>query len=229
VKHSNDDAGKVNSHAPGLSLGGGGGSMPRVKNGTLRLAVQRLGQARPTKLEIYREHDRRSPTARKACRTAYEGKLRRALERHFAEFTIDRLTTGVDLEKSFGPIYARGLLRRGRSGFAVLGVNEKETQASIDAALTFGILWLEACRKNPRFSQNRGEAGHPQPRSLLVEGLILFVPAGCSALVRERMANLNRRAAKWRLVEFDERHDAVVEVDCPDRGKYRDAARTCHE
>ena len=28
-----------------------------VKNGTLRLAVQRLGQARPTKLEIYRERD----------------------------------------------------------------------------------------------------------------------------------------------------------------------------
>ena len=30
-----------------------------VKNGTLRLAVQRLGQARPTKLEICRERDRR--------------------------------------------------------------------------------------------------------------------------------------------------------------------------
>src|SRR5271165_1224048 len=42
-----------------------------VKNGTLRLAVQRLGQARPTKLEICRERDRRSPTAKKACRVAY--------------------------------------------------------------------------------------------------------------------------------------------------------------
>jgi hypothetical protein len=31
-----------------------------VKNGTLRLAVQRLGQARPAKLEICRERDRRS-------------------------------------------------------------------------------------------------------------------------------------------------------------------------
>ena len=37
-----------------------------VKNGTLRLAVQRLGQARPTKLEICRERDRRTPTAKKA-------------------------------------------------------------------------------------------------------------------------------------------------------------------
>jgi len=110
-----------------------------VKNGTLRLAVQRLGQSRPSKLEICRERDSRSPSAKKACRAAYEQKLRRALERNFPGFTIARLTSGMDLEKSFGPIYTRGVIRRGQSGFAVLGVNRKETQASIDAALTFGI------------------------------------------------------------------------------------------
>ena len=36
-----------------------------VKSGTLRLAVQRLGQPQPTKLEICRERDRRSPTAKR--------------------------------------------------------------------------------------------------------------------------------------------------------------------
>src|ERR1700687_2791658 len=41
-----------------------------VKNGTLRLVVQRLGQARPTRLEICRELDRRSPSAKKAARTS---------------------------------------------------------------------------------------------------------------------------------------------------------------
>src|SRR6202040_4125189 len=56
------------------------------------------------------------------------------------------LITSADLERSFGPIYARGLLRRGQSSFAVLGVNPHETQSSIDAALTFGILWLDLCR-----------------------------------------------------------------------------------
>jgi hypothetical protein len=75
-----------------------------MKNGMLRLAVQRLGQARPTKLEICQERDRRSPSSKKACRIAYEAKLRRALGRHFPGFAIVRLTTGVDLEKSFGPI-----------------------------------------------------------------------------------------------------------------------------
>ena len=195
-----------------------------VKNGALRLAVQRLGQARPTKLEICRERDRRSPTAKKACRMAYEAKLRRALERHFPGFTIDRLTSGVDLEKSFGPIYARGVIRRGQSAFAVFGVNEKETQASIDASLTFGILWMDGCRESSQVSQKKRDLGHPT--ASLVEGVHLFVPAGCSALVRERMANLNPAAAKWRLFEFDERQDAVVEIDCGDRGNI--ATRLVH-
>jgi len=96
-------------------------------------------------------------------------------------------------------------------------------QGSIDAALTFGILWLDVCRENPQFSEKKGQMGHP---SCLVQGLILIVPAGCSALVRERMANLHRGAAKWRLFEFDERQDAVFEIDCTDRGNV--ATRLVH-
>jgi hypothetical protein len=184
-----------------------------IKNGTLRLAVQRLGQSRPTKLEICRERDRRSPSAKRAARIAYEPRLRHALERYFPGFAISRLTTGVDLEKSFGPIYARGLLRQGQSGFAVLGVNAQETQAPIDASLTFAILWMDVCRQ--------AQAG-----KVLVEGLNLVVPAEKSTLVRERMANLNRAAAKWRLFELDERHDAIVEIDCADRGNV--ATRLVH-
>jgi hypothetical protein len=184
-----------------------------LKNGTLRLAVQRLGQARPTKLEICRDRDRRSPSAKKASRARYEQRMRRALERHFPGYSITRLTCSVDLEKSFGPIYARGLVRKGQSAYAVLGVNEQETQASIDAALTFGILWLDVCRQ--------ASAG-----KILVEGLHLFLPHGSSALVRERVANLNRAAAKWSLFEFNERDGAVLAMDCSDRGNV--ATRLVH-
>src|SRR5258708_7563846 len=169
-----------------------------IKNGTLRLAVQRLGQARPSKLEICRERDRRSPTARRAARSAYEQKLRRTLERNFPEFKITRLTGGMDLEKSFGPVYTRGVIRQGHSAFAVLGVNAQETQSSIDAALTFGILWLDVCRR-------------AQAANVLVEGLKMFVPAGTSVLVRERIANLSREGAEGSLVGLDEPHEALVE------------------
>lgn len=184
-----------------------------IKNEILRLAVQRLGQSKPTKLEICRERDRRTPTAKRAARVAYQRVLHRVLQRHFPGFSIDRLSTSMDLERSFGPVYARGLIHRGQSAFAVLGVNGQETQGSIDAALTFGILWLDACRvaKAGRFA---------------VEGLKLFLPAGTSALTRERMAHLNTDAAKWQLYELEERDDNLKTLDIADCGNV--ATRLVH-
>lgn len=176
-----------------------------VKNEVLRLAVQRLGQPRPTKLEICRERDRRAPTARRVARLAYQRTLQRILERHFPAYRVAQLSSGMDLERSFGPIYSRGLVRHGQSGFAVLGVNAQETQASIDAALTFGVLWLDACRLK-------------QAGKIVVEGLQLFVPAGCGTLTSERMARLHRKVAKWRLYEFNEREDLLTEIDVADCG-----------
>jgi hypothetical protein len=176
-----------------------------VKAGSLRLAVQRMGQARPSRLEICRDRDRRSPSARRAARSAYQQKFRRMLERRFFGFTVSQLSTNMDLERSFGPVHARGIIKKGQSAFAVLGVNDQETQASIDAALTFGILWLDACRE-------------AQSDRTVVEGLQLFVPPKSSGIVRERIAHLNQSAAKWHLYEFDERHDEVMEIDCSDRG-----------
>ncbi|HXZ33627.1 MAG TPA: hypothetical protein VEH30_15225 [Terriglobales bacterium] len=176
-----------------------------VKNDRLRLAVQRLGQSRAAKLEICRERDRRTPTAKRAARLAYQRMLQRVLQRRFPACKVAPLTSGMNLEQSFGPTYVRGLLRQGQSAFAVLGVNSQETQASIDAALTFAILWLDTCRQN--------HAGH-----LLIEGLKLFLPAGKSALSRERIANLNPEAAKWQLYELQEREDGLKEIDISDRG-----------
>jgi hypothetical protein len=130
-----------------------------------------------------RERDPRTASAKRTARLAYQPTLERALKRKFPDLTLAQLSTSMDLEKSFGPIYSRGRLKRGQSGFAVLGVNRQEFPPSIDAALTFGILWLDVCR-------------YAHAAKLVVEGLKLVVPAGCSALVRERMAHINRGAGK---------------------------------
>jgi hypothetical protein len=184
-----------------------------VKNETLRLAVQRLGQARPCKLEIYRERDRRAPTTKRLARLAYQRRLQRVLKRWFPSFEADALRTSMDLERSFGPIYSRGLLHQGQSAFAILGVNAEETQASIDAALTFAVLWLDVCRQN-------------QAGKFVVEGLKLFLPAGSGALTRERMAHLSSRAAKWHLYELGEGDDSLKELDTADCGNV--ATRLVH-
>lgn len=176
-----------------------------TKGETLRVTVQRMGQPKPTKLEICRERDRRTASAKKQARLAYRRVLERALGRKFPDLTLVQLNTSMDLEKSFGPIYARGLLRRGQSAFAVLAVNRQELQSSIDSSLTFGILWLDVCRQ--------AHAG-----KMVVGGLKLIVPTKCSELVRARMAHLNPSAAKWQLYELDERSDEITEVEVFDRG-----------
>jgi hypothetical protein len=83
-----------------------------VKNEVLRLVVQQLGQTKPSKLEICRQRDRRTPTAKRAARVAYQRSLQGTLERRFSAYEASRLTTSSDLEYSFGPIYARTFAAR---------------------------------------------------------------------------------------------------------------------
>src|SRR5579864_789097 len=178
-----------------------------LKNGTLTLTVRRFGQARPNKMEICRDRDRRPPTAQKAARSHYARLLERALRRDMPGWALDkaRLSTSMDLERSFSPVYARGLVRKGRSAFAVMGVNQQETQGSIDAALTFGLLWLDACRER--------EAGRS-----VIEGLRLYVLPKTSATLQIRLAHLNHAVAKFQLFEFDERDESSVHIDLADHG-----------
>lgn len=172
---------------------------------TLRIMVQRFGQTKPVRLEICRERDPRTASAKKSARAAYHRILERVIKKHFPDLAIVKFSHSVDLENSFGPIYARGLIKRGQSAFAVFGVNQQELQGSIDAALTFGILWLDKCRRI-----NSGK--------LVVEGLKLFVPSSSSAMVAGRMAHLNSSAAKWELYELDERTDDLRPIEIHDRG-----------
>lgn len=177
------------------------------KNNVLTLTVRRFGQTRPNNMEICRDRDRRPPTAQKAARNHYARLLERTLRRDMPGWTLDknRLFTSMDLERSFSPVYARGLIRKGNRAFAVMGVNQQETQASIDAALTFGLLWLDACRER--------EAGRS-----VVEGLRLYVPPKTSATIQIRLAHLNHAAAKFHLFEFDERDEASTQIDLADHG-----------
>jgi hypothetical protein len=177
------------------------------KAGTLSLTVRRFAQARPSKLEICRDRDRRPPAAQKAVRNQYARLLARVVRRTEPDWSLDkqRLSTTMDLEHSFSPVYARGLLHKGRSAVAVLGVSCQETQAGVDSALTFGLLWLNACRER--------EAGH-----VMVEGLRLYVPPGSSTTLQIRLAHLNHEAAKFQIFELDERDESVNAIDYSDHG-----------
>ena len=173
--------------------------------GQLRLAAQRFGKGRPSWLEIVATCDRRAPSVQRQSRLKYQRLLGRLLERVFPDYRVDELTSTAALERSFSPVYTRGMLCRGRSAICIFGVNDSELQASVDGALTFALLWFDFCRSR--------DAGR-----FLVEGLRLFVPRGRSAVVQTRMHYLNQSAARFELFELDERAEDFASIDLSDQG-----------
>jgi hypothetical protein len=176
-----------------------------VRKNVLRIETRRFGQARPQTLQLVPDRDIRTPTTREANRKKYLRTLERVLTRAFADFKIDSLSNAMELEHSFGPAYARGTLVRGAKAWALIAVNAEETQATIDGALTLGILWLAYCRE------------HSGGRRVF-EGLKVIVPAGGAAVTRGRMGWLNPALAKWELYELDERCETLDSAQIGDEG-----------
>jgi len=177
----------------------------KASSSALELQVLRFGQSRPTLLEIAGYRDRRTGTAQRAARTRYQSALERMLRREYPGFKLEQFSASPDLEHSLSPVYTRGMLRAGQTAFAILGVNVEETQSSVDAALTFGMIWLDYQRQ-----QLAGRA--------VVEGLKLFLPPGRSQVVQQRAVHLDVDAAKWQLYEFDERAETADPIDLADTG-----------
>ena len=167
---------------------------------TLRLETRRFGQSRPQTLTLVPDPDFRTPTARDTARRRYLRALEQALATRFPESKPESFRSAMDLEHSFGPAYARGLLVRGQSAWAVTGVGPEEPPSVIEGALTLGILWLAYCRE------------HTNGRRV-VHGLKLVVPAGAAAVARARMAWLDAGLAQWELWEL---HPSTGELtSCP--------------
>ena len=176
-----------------------------MRSGVLRLSTHRFGQTKPQTLELVADRDRRTPSTREATRVKYLRVLERVLLRSFPELKPDGFRTAMDLEKSFGPAYARGSLVQGQKAWAVIAVNEEEAQATVDGILTLGILWLHHCR----------ESGDGRR---VYQGLKLIVPRGMAMLTLSRMAWLNANVAQWELWELDQKTEELEQRDAADHG-----------
>ena len=170
----------------------------------LRLTTHRFGQTRPGSLELLADKDRRPPTTREATRMRYL----RTLERGMLRGGNDWGDWKMDLEKSFGPAYARGSLLQGQQAWAVIGVNAAETQATVDGILTLGALWLAHCRET---------SGDRRPWRQY-RGLRVIAPKGMATLTAARLKWMNTDAAQWELWEFDEKTEELEQRDPADCG-----------
>ena len=157
---------------------------------TLRIETYRFGQAKPQTLTFVPDPDFRTPTARDTARRRYLRTLEHSLANHFPGWTPESFRSAMDLEHSFGPAYARGIITKGQSAWAIIGVGPDEPLAVIEGVLTLGILWLDYCRKH-----NNGRR--------IFHGLRVIVTLGFAATTRARIAWLNPAVAQWELHELN--------------------------
>ncbi len=172
-----------------------------ITPGHLALEVQRFGRPRPGTLEFLRT-DVPRPVGR-LNRGKFRARFRRMLAEEFPDAEVESLTTAPDLEHSFSGLYTRGVMvERGRS-WALLGVWSGEDRSAIDAALSFGLLWLDWTRQ------------HVRRRAL--QGLRLFLPAGLTGLALHRAQALEP-SVNLEVYEVDENAWRVERAEASNAG-----------
>ncbi len=173
-----DDSRNLTRRISGIEENGRGVMLLRTvkfggKSGLLRV----IDTARPQS----------APALQRGEREILRERFRRWLSRQFPGWRIETLSTAPDLQRTLSPVYPRALLVQGTKRIAALCSPEGEAEA--DAALTYGLIWLDYLRRRE----------HPRP----VTGLALFLPVGTEANTLLRMRFLNRDVVQVALFHYD--------------------------
>lgn len=167
--------------------------------GRLLVSVERFGQRRPATLTLAAPRAAApGDTERRAARRTYATFFRRLLQREFPRSRIENLSTAADLKNSFSGLYTRALVGAAKSWWAVMGVNAAEEPASVDAILTYGLIWR---------AWSRGR--HPER---VFAGLRLYVPVGRGELTASRLLALHPSLGRVELYEVDQREFTCAPV-----------------
>ncbi len=162
----------------------------------LALAVERFGGAKPVRLEFVLVGFERS--AKELSREEFCARLARVLAEQFPDETVESLAISPDLEHSLSGNYARGLLRRGSTRIAILGVPDGDSLGITADSLTFGLLWLDHAQQLAR----RGR----------ISALRLILPKKASLPVAHRMAAVDT-SIPLELFEYDSARETLERVD----------------
>ena len=155
--------------------------------GKLLLQIERFGK-RPGTLALV---DLRRPAgqdeAQHSQRLEFRERFRRFLKRQFPPYRVAELSTEPDLEHSLSPVYSRALLRQGSQCWAAIGASPDLFHA--ERVLTFGLIWLDYLRLR-------------EP-DLVIQGLILYLPAGQEKPTCLRLLFLDPNVARYDVFVYD--------------------------
>ncbi len=134
-------------------------------------------------------------------RRSFGEQFRRMLTRQFPGWELRSLSAGMDLQRSFSPLFPRARLTRGQQQIAAMACPDSIHES---ACLTFALLW---------FAHLSDHAG----RNISSTALHLFLPEGAGSLTAHRLRWLVRRELGAKLYLFNI-HGSAGEVDGNDLG-----------
>jgi hypothetical protein len=179
-------------------------------HGKLVLRIERFGKRSGTLSLIDLRRTAGQNLQLKSTRLEFRELFRRFLRRQFPTYKVAELTTEADLEHSLSPAYPRALLRQGASAWAAIGASPDPFHA--DGSLTFGLIWLDYLRQR-------------EP-SLVIHGLILYLPAGREKTTCLRLLFLHPAAAQYDAFVYTE--DGIEQrVDLRDYGNLDTRLEPC--
>jgi len=172
--------------------------------GRLGLFVRKPGGRESGTLELRDLERATAHPARGDVRARFRREVTAMLASEFPGWRLERVSNRSDREHSFSTLYTRGLARRGPTAWAFLALSEEEAPAAGDAALAFGLIWLDWLRSNSD--------------RVAVSGLKLFLPKPAVELTAHRAAYLNHRALQLEIHSWRPGETRPAPVDLKDFG-----------
>jgi hypothetical protein len=172
----------------------------RHTSGVLECTIQRFA-GKEAKLSFLDLH--RPQTVSKTLRGSRENfteQFRRMLYRQFPGWELTTLTCGMDLQRSFSPVFPRAYLRRGTQAIAAIACPHLREEGAV---LTFALIWH-------RYLEENGRSEVPRQ-------LCIFLPHNAGTLTAQRLRWLTGRDVTVRLFRFNA-HGSAGEVDSQDLG-----------
>ena len=175
-------------------------TMERQATGVLDCTVQRFG-GRPGKI-TFLDLDRPQTAYRSlsGARQSFREQFRRMLFRQFPGWEASSVSCGMDLQRSFSPVFPRARLRRGDRQIAAMACPTLQDEAAL---LSFALIWHDHVRAHSR--QNTATS------------LCLFVPDTAGCLTSHRLRWLAKEPLCPRVFRFNT-HGMAGEVDPEDLG-----------
>jgi len=173
--------------------------------GRLGVFARKPGGREVTTIEFRELEHAGGQSAEKApARARFQKHLLGMLARQYPGWSFERVSHRSDREHSFSAWYTRGVARLGRTAWAFLALGESESPAAADAALAFGLIWLDWLRS--------------RAQRVTIPGLKLIFPPRAAETSAHRAACLDHRAVQVEIMEWSAGEEQPSVIDWRDYG-----------